>query len=79
MTPFTITKASWHLVSPVVESVGPSRQRLALSGWRVSDDVEKSAALERAKDDGRWAKSFIKHVDGVSGVVLPSKRHIASD
>ena len=79
MTIFTITKASWHLVSPVVESVDPSRKRLAFSGWWVSDDVEKSTALERAKDDGRWAKSFIKHVDGVSGAVLPSKRYIEPD
>ena len=79
MTFFPVSKAAWHLVSPVAVSAPPSSKRLAFSGWWMTQEVGKAKAIENNHDDSDEARSFIKHVDGSTGQLLKSRRSIQPD
>lgn len=67
MTIFAVTKAAWHLVTPVWEQTPPDRKRLSIAGWWMSDDPDEASRLERRFHDDWKAAQHVTVINGTTG------------
>ena len=70
MTIFAVTKAAWHLVTPVWDKTPPDQKRLSIGGWWVSDDSAEATRLEQQFDDRKQAIRHISVINGTTGQKL---------
>lgn len=77
MTIFSVTKAAYHLVTPVWAETPLSRRRLAVSGWWMSHDAIEVDNFVKKFDDAKKARRHITVINGVTGQkVIHSNRSI---
>ena len=67
MTIFAVTKAAWHLVTPVWEQTPSDRKRLSIAGWWMSDDPDEASRLERRCHDDWKAAQHVTVINGTTG------------
>ena len=74
LTLFSVSRTSWHFVSPVVREAPPHLKRLAFSGWWMSTDAMAAMAKEDERDDAEAAMNFVQRLDGRTGGFMAKMR-----
>jgi|EP01047_Picozoa_sp_COSAG01_P005746 Rps23 Pro-64 3,4-dihydroxylase Tpa1-like proline 4-hydroxylase len=74
LTLFSVSRTSWHFVSPVVREAPPHLKRLAFSGWWMSTDAMAAMAKEDERDDAEAAINFVQRLDGRTGGFMAKMR-----
>ena len=79
ITLFPVTLGGWHFVTPVTnKAIFPKYQRLAVSGWFMSEHTEDLDAVEELGSDrdephGYW------HLNGNTGAKLPQVNQLPTN
>ena len=79
LTLFSVSKASFHFVSPVAEHAPTSFPwgRIAASGWWTSTDVHEAERVEAESDQGKAMHENLVHIDGRTGQPLDAAKVFA--